>query len=587
MKTFKLSKYMLVIFTGLLFICMTGFTSHANIIETGLEQVLQEAAPEDDIPVIVTLKDKVDLTQFKNQDKGLLRAMIIRALKSKAEVTQMPVQAFLKAKGVPRIVTLWLINGMAVTAPPDVIRELAEMPLVGSIGLDDTLKAPVSETGVSSVPEWNISATGAFDLWNLGHTGAGAVVAGMDTGVDVNHPDLLNKWRGGSNSWYDPNGEHATPYDSDGHGTQTMGIMVGGDNGGTSIGMAPDAQWIAVKIFNDAGVAYFSGIHQGFQWLLDPDGNPGTDDSPDVVNNSWGLKDYVNECVLEFQDDIQALKAAEIAVVFAAGNTGPGPSTSISPANYPESLAVGAIDDAFSIAGFSGRGPSTCDGAVYPETVAPGVNIKTSDLTFGGVIPNSYAYVSGTSFSAPHVAGSMALLLGALPDLAVSELETALKQSALDLGTAGPDNSYGYGLIDVMGAYNLVNAPVMCTDGDNDGYYLEAVCGTAQDCDDSNASVHPDAQEVKYDGVDQDCNGYDLTIDILSATYAARKDSLSVEATSDLGKNANLELVGYGSMKWDKRKLKWTISLNRVGGNPGAITVSGIEGSESEQTTVK
>jgi len=587
MKTFKLLKYILVIFTGLLFICMTGFTSHANIIDTELEQVLQEAAPDDDISVIVTLKEQVGLNQFKNQNKGLLRAMIIRALKSRADFTQMPIQAFLKAKGAQRIVTLWLINGMAVTAQSDVIRELATMPLVESIRLDDTLKAPVSELSTSSVPEWNISATGAFDLWNLGHTGAGSVVASMDTGVDVNHPDLQSKWRGGSNSWYDPNGEHATPYDSEGHGTQTMGVMVGGSNSGTAIGVAPDAQWIAVKIFNDADVAYYSAIHQGFQWLLDPDGNPETDDSPDVVNNSWGLKDNVNECVPEFQDDIQVLKAAEIAVVFAAGNTGPDSSTSISPANYPESFAVGAIDDAFSIASFSSRGPSACDGAIYPETVAPGVNIKTSDLTFGGLIPNSYTYVSGTSFSAPHAAGSMALLLGAFPNLAVSELETALKQSALDLGTAGPDNSYGYGLIDVMVAYDLINGSVMCTDEDNDGYYVEAGCGTAQDCNDSNASVHPSAPEVKHDGVDQDCNGYDLTIDILSAIYIVRKDALSVEATSDLGQNANLELVDYGSMKWDKRKLKWTISLNRVGGNPGTITVSGIEGSESAQVIVK
>jgi bacillopeptidase F len=587
MKTFKPVKSILLIIVGLLFVCMTGFTSHASIIEPELEQVLQVAAPDEDISVIVTLKEKVDFNQFKNKDKGLLRAMMIRALKSKADLTQIPIQGFLKGRGAQRIVTLWLINGMAVTAPSDVISELAIMPLVESIRLDHTLKAPVSEQSSSSIPEWNINAVGAPQLWDLGYTGGGTVVANMDTGVDANHPDLESKWRGGSNSWYDPNGEHGTPYDADGHGTQTMGIMVGGDNGGIAIGVAPDARWIAVKIFNDAGVAYFSRIHQGFQWILDPDGNPDTNDLPDVVNNSWSLKNNVNECVLEFQDDIQALKAAEIAVVFAAGNAGPGSSTSMSPANYPESFAVGAINDTFSIASFSSRGPSTCDGAIYPETVAPGVNIKTSDLTFGGVIPNSYAYVSGTSFSAPHVAGSIALLLGAFPNLAVSELETALNQSALDLGSAGPDNSYGHGLIDVIEAYNLINGLATCTDTDNDGYYVEAACGTSQDCNDSNPLIHPSASEVKHDGIDQDCNGYDLTIDILSAVYGAKRDSLSVEATSDLGKNADLQLAGYGAMKWNRKKSKWVISLRRVGENPETITVSGIEGSESAQTTVK
>ena len=90
-------------------------------------------------------------------------------------------------------------------------------------------------------------------------------------------------WRGGSNSWYDPYGQHpAVPTDMSGHGTWTMGVMVGGDAGGTSLGVAPEAQWISVKIFNDQGGATATAIHLGFQWLLDPDGDPATPDAPDV-----------------------------------------------------------------------------------------------------------------------------------------------------------------------------------------------------------------------------------------------------------------------------------------------------------------
>src|SRR3972149_324648 len=112
----------------------------------------------------------------------------------------------------------------------------------------------------------------------------------MHTGADVSHPDLVTRWRGGSNSWFDPYGQHPmTPTDLSGHGTWTMGVIVAGDAGGTSIGVAPQASWIAVKIFDDQDSSTATAIHQGFQWLLDPDGNPATPDAPDVVNNSWSF----------------------------------------------------------------------------------------------------------------------------------------------------------------------------------------------------------------------------------------------------------------------------------------------------------
>ena len=120
---------------------------------------------------------------------------------------------------------------------------------------------------------------------------------------------------------------HQQPYDASGHGTQTMGIIVGGNYGGTSIGVAPEAKWVGVKIFDDRGEARLSNIHQAFAWLLDPDGNPDTDDIPDIVNNSWGFN-YVNQCDNEFQEDIELLKNVDVAVGFSAGNSGPYLSSS-------------------------------------------------------------------------------------------------------------------------------------------------------------------------------------------------------------------------------------------------------------------
>jgi len=410
---------------------------------------------------------------------------------------------------------LWSINGLAVTARANVIQQLAALPGVERIDPDATVQAPAPAEGAASAAEWNLEAVRAPEFWGMGYTGVGIVVASMDTGVDVDHPDLASRWRGGGNSWFDPSGEHATPYDKTGHGTQVLSLAVGGDAGGTSIGVAPGAQWIAVKIFNDAGVASLSAIHQGFQWVLDPDEDPATDDFPDVLNNSWGFPELMNQCYTEFEADLEVLKAAGINVVFSGGNKGPASSSSVSPANNPEGYAVGAVDSLLNVASTSSRGPSACGATLYPEVVAPGINVRAADLTFGGLFPDSYAWVSGTSAAAPHVAGSMALLREAFPNASVSELEQALQDSAIDLAQAGPDNDSGYGLVDVVAASELLSTqpppppPPTCTDGDSDSFFAEMDCGTLLDCNDSNAGINPDACDIKRDGIDQDCDGVD------------------------------------------------------------------------------
>jgi hypothetical protein len=249
-----------------------------------------------------------------------------------------------------------------------------------------------------------------------------------------------------------------------------MGLMVGGDAGGTSVGVAPGAQWIAVKIFNDAGDASYSNIHMGYQWLLDPDGDPDTDDAPDVINNSWGL-DNTGTCVTEFQADVQALRAANIALVFASGNSGPNASTSVSPANYAESFSVGAVNNTNTLLASSSRGPSACYGDFYPNVVAPGVDIRTTDLYLG--VPDAYVTVDGTSFSAPHIAGAAALLIGAFPALDVSVIETALMNAAADLGIAGPDDDYGHGLVNVLAAYHILHSIEMVSIFRNGEWYLD------------------------------------------------------------------------------------------------------------------
>ena len=428
--------------------------SLAGEVDPGLQKELRGRKPDSLIPVIIHLSDKAALHGIRDREKGVRRAKIIRAMRSKAETTQKDLIAFLKQHKTGRIDSLWITNSAVATVRADVVNQLASLPGIESVVLDSVIRQPVTTFGTTAAPEWNLSAIHAPELWNLGFTGQGVVVANMDSGVDGDHPDLQTRWRGGANSWFDPNGEHLTPYDADGHGTQTMGLMIGGDAGGTSIGVAPGAQWIAVKIFNDAGDASYSAIHQGFQWILDPDGNPDTDDAPDVVNHSWGLVDTNHACILEFQPDVQALRAAGIAMAFSAGNDGPNPATGVSPANYLESFSVGAVDSTNTILFSSSRGPSACYGEFYPNVVAPGVNVRTTDLYLG--IPDAYITVDGTSFAAPHVAGAMALLLSAFPSKTVFMLETALANTATDLGEPGADNDYGYGMVDVLRAYHVI-----------------------------------------------------------------------------------------------------------------------------------
>ncbi len=423
--------------------------ARAAVVDADLQAALDRSGPADRVSVIVRFTGQPDLGRFQGQEKELRRAGVVRALKAQSSTTLTAVEPILSDPSVSRRVELWGINGLALTARADVIRALAGRPEVARISIDAVIEGPGPLKAEPAAAEWNLNAIHAPELWTAGQTGTGVVVGSMDTGVDPSHPDLAAGYRGGGNSWFDPYGEHPTPHDRSGHGTQSMGIIVGGSAGGTAIGVAPGARWIAAKVFNDSGSATLSAIHQGFQWMLDPDGNPQTDDAPDVVNNSWSLGN-VGDCILEFEADLQTLKAAQVAVVFAGGNNGPTAGSCVSPANNPSGFAVGFVDESDSVHTTSSRGPSACDGTVYPEVVAPGVSVRTTDLA------SLYAWVSGSSISAPHASGAMALLLGAHPGATVEQLEKALEYSGFDLGEAGPDSSYGYGRIDVTTAEALL-----------------------------------------------------------------------------------------------------------------------------------
>lgn len=544
-------------------------------VSPALLEAATRLAPGEKLPVIVRFSAPADSAAPSRADRRR-REKIIAKLKARMQDSVGSVAELLaKRKAAHR--SLWIINGISVKADAALLEALARHPRVSAVTLDAELPGSGVSYDGQGPPEWNVTMVEAPELWSMDIDGSGVVVASMDTGVDLNHPDLNGSWRGGTNSWYDPYGEHPAPYDANGHGTMIMGIMSGAGSGGTSIGVAPGARWISAKIFKDNGYASLSAIHLGFQWLLDPDGNPATDDAPAVVNNSWGLGN-LDGCSTEFSQDMQVLSDAGIMTVFAAGNYGPNQYTSTSPANGPFPLSVGALDDLGNLAGFSSRGPSACDGSIYPLLSAPGVGIRSADLTYGGAIPLSYAVVSGTSFASAHVSGALALLSSAFPEAGPEELAGALISTAHDLGQTGADNGYGSGLVKLKAAYDLLAgqtpAPEPLTDLDGDGADDE------EDCDDGDPAIYPGAEEVKFDHIDQDCNGYDLTINITRATYSETYRSLRIEAKSSLGAAAALNADGYAPMNWSSNLNKWVLTV-RSPSMPEEVTVSGVEGVET------
>ncbi len=405
--------------------------------------------------VVVRLRGRPHLSLAARPGRRAQLQAVQDELRATAEAAQAPLVSRLqtwkrhgKARAIKR---LWISNSIRVSAKPRVIQHIKDRADVVSVVPD-----AITVTPAAGPPAANQLAIQAPTVWAAGHTGEGVVVASLDSGVDGTHDDLATRWRGGSNSWFDPYGQHpAAPTDLTGHGTGVMGAMVAGDASGASLGAAPGASWIAARVFNDTGTSTVSAIHQAFQWLLDPDGNPATADAPNVVNASWSLGAGPG-CDLTFQPDVQALRAAGIATVFPAGNFGSAAGSSVSPANYPESISVGAVNAANNlIYSASGRGPSTCGGRTraFPDVVAPGVNILTTDR-YG-----LYQYQTGTSVASPHVAGALALLLSAKPGLTPDQQQQLLLDTATDLGAAGADETYGHGLINVAAAYAALPQP--------------------------------------------------------------------------------------------------------------------------------
>jgi subtilase family serine protease len=435
-------------------ILLANAAAQAGRIHPALEEKLQRLTPGERLPVIVELVEQARpdaaISTILGASRRVRARAVVNALQNMAAQHQGSLREHLKqlqtAGAAHRVIPFWILNGIAVTADEPLIRSLAGRPDVREVRLDARIPVPPLTPAVAgaSAPaaEWNIGLIRAPEIWalNPAYNGTGTVIGSFDTGVDLTHPDLYSRYRGNhQRSWLDPYNEHAIPFDSNGHGTHTTGIAVGGNASGSYIGVAPGAAWIAAKAWDDSGVGLVSAFHQIFEWFLAPGGDP--DSAPDVVNCSWSFEE--SGCITEFLPDVQALRAAGIFPIFAAGNEGPAPGSVRSPAAYPISFAVGATDYLDRVAYFSARGPSPCDGSVKPDIGAPG------DVIFSAV-PWGYEILSGTSMAAPHLTGAVAVLRSVNSTLTVDQLASALISGAKDLGDPGPDYSSGAGRLDLF-----------------------------------------------------------------------------------------------------------------------------------------
>jgi subtilisin family serine protease len=471
------------ILTFLLLALLSSTAFSQAEVSTRLTNALRNSGPNEYLKVFVYLEDQVDIEALNRklyaENASLERRAyeVITALQQKAEVSQPALLQFMQQNYSEAAVfsyeSYWIANMILVEAKPDIIHQLAARMDVAQMDLDAVLELdrPVNEEYVESIEsvEAGVKIINAHKLWEIGITGQGRLIMGIDTGVDINHPALGFKWRGNTvpnnHAWFDPNTNSQTPTDCDGHGTHTMGTMAGwSPTTGDTVGVAINAEWIAAKTICSS--PHTSNSIAAFQWAINPDGNPSTiTDMPDAITNSWWDPSTTNECAGIYKSTLDAVEAAGIAVVFSAGNSGPGASTITKPKNLSTDevniFCVANIQGAQYLSGnmnpianSSSRGPSLCGGTgsllFKPEVAAPGTSVRSS-VPGGG-----YGLKTGTSMAAPHVAGAITLLRQAFPTITGWEAKLALYNTAIDLGTAGEDNTYGKGLIDVYAAYNML-----------------------------------------------------------------------------------------------------------------------------------
>ncbi|QFY08946.1 S8 family serine peptidase [Nonomuraea phyllanthi] len=438
--------------------------AHAAPDPTKIDASVQARLSQDDKATFwVRMKGDADLSGARRAvTKDEKAEQVFEAKTEQAKTSQAGLRKLLDSRHAD-YTPYWIVNAVRVTADEKLTGEIAKLPEVESIEPVHTVSLPEpvpgkAENKVDAV-EWNIDRINAPRVWDeLGDRGEGIVVAHIDTGAQFDHPELVGSYRGRNPdgtfthdyNWFDPAGicPSAEPCDNNGHGTHTMGTMVGANG----IGVAPGAKWIAAKGC-ELNTCTDASLLAAGQWILAPTDlngeNPRPDLAPDIVNNSWGGPG------LDFwyKPTVEAWVAAGIFPAFSNGNEGPACRTSGSPGDYEISYSAGGFDINNALYARSSKGEGE-NGEIKPNIAAPGVNVRSS------VPGDSYDSYTGTSMASPHVAATVALIWSAAPGLQgnVAATRPLLDGSAIDVddtacgGTAADNNIWGEGRLDAYAA---------------------------------------------------------------------------------------------------------------------------------------
>lgn len=363
--------------------------------------------------------------------------------------------------------SLWITNEIYIRdATPELIEKLKDVPSLGSIREEVVAKLSIQESRAAAmddsdiVGEWGVQRIQAPEVWKLGYFGRNIRVGSIDSGVRVTHNALKGNFMG-DYGWYDPISKSTTPTDPGDHGTAVMGIIAGNDG----FGAAPKSQWMSCRACDADQRCREGDLLECAQFMTCPflGGDKSKTDcskKPHVLNNSWNSERGVDV----FNSAIDVWISAGIIPVFSNGNNGPGCSSVNSPSDQTVAITVGSTDYDDLLSGFSGRGPGL-KGEIKPDLTAPGEWVVAPGIT----ADDSFSVYTGTSFSAPHVSGAVALLLEAFPGLTTSQVKSLLMQNTdtgvlsltsqplcgtLNAAVQFPNNAFGYGRVNVLKAFN-------------------------------------------------------------------------------------------------------------------------------------